>query len=118
MQKFLAIALVVLTAVAGIGAASAQVRVQGYQTQGPAQRLLPRGQGQAPRLQPRVKQVRPNLILIPPSAAVRSALGAVPNAKPLGVRTRGPLYIVKLKQGGTIVQVGVNRTTGAVTRLP
>jgi len=105
MQKFLAIALVMLSVAVGVDAASAQVRVQGYNGQGPA------------RLQPRLRQVQPKIVVIPPSQAVQIAAGALRNAKPLGVRLQGRRYIVKLKQGGTIVQMGVNARTGAVSRL-
>ena len=106
MQKFLAIALVVLLVALDMGTASAQVRVQGYQNPGAIQRI-----------KPRLKQIQPRVIIIPPSRAVQIAAGALGNAKPLGVTLKGRRYIVKLKQGGTIVQMGVNARTGAVTRL-
>ena len=91
----------------------AQVRIQPNVSQN----------GMVPRLKirPRVQKVRPvnpKLILIPPSVALKSAMVTVPNAKPLGVKLKGPLYIVKLKQGGTITQLGVHSVTGAVIRLP
>lgn len=54
---------------------------------------------------------------LPPSAAVKLAMAAMPGAEALGVKLRGDTYIVRLKQGGSIVQVGVNAVTGDVTPL-
>lgn len=54
---------------------------------------------------------------LPPSAAVKLAVGAMPGAEPLGVKLRGDTYIVRLKQGGRIVQVEVDAVTGAVILL-
>ena len=51
---------------------------------------------------------------MPPSAAVKRAMQAEPGAKPLGVKLRNGIYIVRLKQDGTIVQVGVDPVTGDV----
>lgn len=51
---------------------------------------------------------------IPPSAAVKRAMQAMPGAKPLGVKRQGGIYVVRLKQDGTIVQVGVDPVTGDV----
>lgn len=51
---------------------------------------------------------------MPPSAAVKRAMQAAPGAKPLGVKREGGIYIVRLKQDGTIVQVGVDPNTGDV----
>ena len=51
---------------------------------------------------------------IPPSAAVKLAMQATPGAKPLGVKLQGGIYVVRLKQDGTIVQVGVDPNTGDV----
>ncbi len=53
--------------------------------------------------------------LLPPSAAVKLALQAVPGAEPLNVKLRGQSYVVRLKQDGTVVQVLVDAVTGAVT---
>ncbi|MFN4141518.1 PepSY domain-containing protein [Aestuariivirga sp.] len=55
--------------------------------------------------------------LLPPSAAVKQAMRAVPGAKPLGVKLRGNVYVVRLKQDGTITQIGVDAVTGAVMPL-
>ena len=51
---------------------------------------------------------------MPPSDAVKRAMQAKPGAKPLGVKLEGGIYIVRLKQDGTIVQVGVDPVTGDV----
>lgn len=50
-----------------------------------------------------------------PSAAVKRALRSVPGAEPLGVKLKGETYVVRLKQDGSVVQVGVNAFTGEVT---
>ena len=102
MRKFCAIAIIALTAVLGAEHAAAQVR-------GPA--YAPRAGTSTPR--PMVPK-----LIIPPSAAVRAALTALPKAKPLGVRAKGSVYIVKLKQGGRIIQLNVNAATGAVMPKP
>lgn len=52
---------------------------------------------------------------LPPSTAVKLAQQAVPGSEPLGVKLQGGTYVVKLKQDGTVVQVLVDATTGAVT---
>ena len=52
--------------------------------------------------------------VLPPSAAVRLAMDAVPGATPLGVKLRGGVYVVRLKQDGSIVQVAVDAVTGEV----
>lgn len=52
-----------------------------------------------------------------PSAAVQMALSAMPGAEPLGVKLKGDTYIVRLKQGGSVVLVAVDAATGAVTPL-
>ena len=54
---------------------------------------------------------------LPPSAAVKRAMEANPGAKPLGVKFRGGIYVVRLKQDGTIIQVGVDPATGEVFPL-
>ena len=51
---------------------------------------------------------------IPPSAAVKRALRAVPGAEPLGVKLKGDTYIVRLKQDGNVMKVGVDAFTGDV----
>ncbi|WP_373503885.1 hypothetical protein [Aestuariivirga sp.] len=112
MRKFLTIAVVALTAALGAGLADAQVRVKPMNPNV----MVPKAQ-KAPRVQ-QVKPVKPNVVLLPPSAALKRAMGTVPNAKPLGVKLRGQTYVVRLKQGGTIKQLSVNSVTGAVTPLP
>lgn len=52
---------------------------------------------------------------LPPSEAVKLALEAVPGAEPLGVKRKGDVYVVRLKQDGNVVQVLVDAATGAVT---
>jgi hypothetical protein len=54
---------------------------------------------------------------LPPSAAVKRAVAAYPGAKPLGVKRRGAIYVVRLRQDGTIIQVGVDPATGDVFPL-
>ncbi|MEI7598956.1 MAG: PepSY domain-containing protein [Aestuariivirga sp.] len=53
---------------------------------------------------------------VPPSDAVQLALQAVPGAEALGVKLKGDHYVVRLKQGGTVIQVLVDATTGAVSQ--
>jgi uncharacterized membrane protein YkoI len=53
---------------------------------------------------------------VPPSEAVKLALQAVPGAEPLGVKLKGDHYVVRLKQGGTVILVQVDATTGAVSQ--
>ena len=50
-----------------------------------------------------------------PSQAVKLAVAAVPGSQPLGVKRKGQVYVVRLKQGGTVVQVIVDAATGEVT---
>ena len=54
---------------------------------------------------------------LPPSAAVKRALRSIPGAEPLGVKLKGVVYIVRLKQDGSVVQVGVDAFTGEVFLL-
>ena len=54
---------------------------------------------------------------LPPSAAVKLAVAANPGAKPLGVKLRGGIYVVRLRQDGTIILVGVDPATGDVFPL-
>lgn len=54
---------------------------------------------------------------LPPSAAVKRAVAAYPDAKPLGVKRQGGIYVVRLRQDGTIIQVGVDPATGDVFPL-
>lgn len=53
---------------------------------------------------------------VPPSDAVKLALEAVPGAEALGVKLKGDHYVVRLKQAGTVIQVLVDATTGAVSQ--
>ena len=53
---------------------------------------------------------------VPPSDAVKLALQAVPDAEPLGVKLKGDQYVVRLKQGGTVIQVLVDANTGQVSQ--
>jgi hypothetical protein len=52
-----------------------------------------------------------------PSAAVKRAVEANPGAMPLGVKLRDGIYVVRLKQDDTIIQVGVDPVTGDVFPL-
>lgn len=61
----------------------------------------------------KVRPNQPKLIIIPPSAAIKRAMRMNPGAKALGVRKKGSIYIVKLKQGGRIIQQNVNAASGA-----
>ena len=54
---------------------------------------------------------------LPPSAAVKMAVEANPGAKPLGVKLSGGIYVVRLRQDGTIILVGVDPATGDVFPL-
>lgn len=99
MRKFFVIVAFALMAGLSVGDATAQVRFTLARVQQVQQRRVP------PILSP---------LVIPPSAAVTAAIRANPGAKPLGINTRGNVYIIKLKQGNTIRQVRVNGITGAV----
>ena len=50
-----------------------------------------------------------------PSEAVRRAVAAVPGSEPLGVKRKGQVYVVRLKQNGAVVQVIVDAATGDVS---
>ena len=54
---------------------------------------------------------------IQPSEAVNIAVAAAPGAEPLGVKRQGDVYIVKLKQGGTVVRVIVDAGSGGVVSV-
>ena len=107
MRKFITIAIIALTAALGTGAADAQVRIKAFGN--PA--IM------KPKI-PRVRPVKPKMLLMPPSQALRGAMKLVPNAKALKVARNGQNYIVSLKSGGTIKRVTVNSATGAATVLP
>lgn len=98
MKKFLAIALVAAATVFATGSADAQVRIRA-------------------NTGPKVNRVVPKII-IPPSLALQRVLAQIPGAKPLSVRPKGNMLIVKVKKGGNIIQFNVNSATGAVSRLP
>lgn len=110
MRKFVTIAVVSLLAAFGAELADAQVRIK----------PLLNPNVMVPRMQkgPRIQPVNPNILLLPPSAALKRAMSTNPGAKALGVKLRGETYVVRLKQGGTITQLGVNSVTGAVAPLP
>ena len=94
MRRIKVIAAVLAAAMLAAAPASAQVKVQTYRN---------------PNL------VKPPIIMmIKPSQALRIALRTAPRAKPLGVQLRGPLYIVKLKQGNRILQVRIDAASGAI----
>jgi uncharacterized membrane protein YkoI len=88
---------VVLMAAMLAGPAAAQVRIQPYGGAIPPRKVLP-----------------PAILVIKPSEALRIALQAAPAAKALGVQLRGPIYVVKLKQGNKIMQVRVDAASGAL----
>ena len=92
MRKGIFIAALMLATMAGAGSAFAQVRV------------VP----MAPKLKP------PVILMIPPSAALTAAMRGAPGAKAIGVKLRGNVYIVKLKQGNTIVQKRIVAGNGTV----
>lgn len=108
MRKLFIAAVVALsTALGAAGPGDAQVRIKPYA-----------GQVKAPPLKgPRVQPIKPRINVLPPSTAVMRAMRVVPQAKALGVKLRNQTYIVRLKSGGTIRQVGVDSVTGDVTSI-
>ena len=106
MRKYLTIAVIALTAAFGAVSADAQVRMRPVMNPGVAMKG------------PRVNPVRPKLLILPPSAALKRAMRLVPNSKPLKVVQSGQNYVVSLKSGGTITRVTVNAATGAITSGP
>ena len=112
MRKFLAIAVIALTAAFGAGAADAQVRIKVFTNPGIG---APRLRG--PKI-PRINPVKPRIVMLAPSAAIRRALAIMPGAKPIGVRVQGQTYIVRLKSRGTVARIGVNMVTGVASPLP
>ena len=112
MRNLISVLLVVLTALTGAAAAGAQVRIQP-----PAAKpyvMVPRVQ-KAPKA-PRIVVVpKP---IIPPTVAVQNAMRINPGSQALGVKLKNQTYIVRLKQGSRVTQMGVNSVTGAVTPLP
>jgi hypothetical protein len=99
MKRFVAIALVALTAAFAAGSADAQVRLK-----------VPTA--------PTINRITPKIVIIPPSVAVKNVIRLVPGAKPLSVRPKGNMIIVKVKKGGNIIQFNVNAATGAISQLP
>ena len=95
MRRFLMIAAVAMAAALAAAPVSAQVRIQPY--------IVP------------VIRI-PIIKLIPPSVALSRAMSMAPQAQALGVRLKGPLYIVKLKQGNQVIQLRVDAATGAVAQ--
>ena len=83
MRRFVAIAAIGLAAVFGADSVLAQARVI----------------NRAPRT-----QKPPIMMVIPPSAALKAAMGMTPGAKPIAVTRRGNDYIIKLKQGNTVIK--------------
>ncbi|MFM8748369.1 MAG: hypothetical protein ACKOED_17155 [Aestuariivirga sp.] len=45
------------------------------------------------------------------------AVGASPGAEPLGVKRQGDVYVVKLKQGGSVIRVSVDARSGSVVSI-
>ena len=58
----------------------------------------------------------PDMLPWPSWLASDPPLQAVPGAEPLGVKLKGDHYVVRLKQGGTVIQVLVDATTGQVSQ--
>jgi uncharacterized membrane protein YkoI len=105
MRKLL-LAVAMAAALMGAVDASAQLKMRAYQgpkiMNGPVMR--------APVLRP------PMVRVIPPSMALNRAMSIVPKSQALGVKLKGGLYIVKLKQGNTVRQVHVDAATGDVSQ--
>lgn len=109
MRGFLISILAVVAIAAGFSVAEAQVRFRPSFMIGNGPELV--------QVQPRLRaQQQP--AQISPSEAVMIALRTVPNAKPLGVKQRGNIYVVRLRSGNQVVRVGVNSATGAVIAIP
>lgn len=107
MRKIFAILLAGFTAAAAVDAAAAQVRIQAPNV------MVPKAPSQ-----PRIQPVVPKVVVIPPSVVLQNVMKMNPGAQALGVKLRNQTYVVRLKQGGTIKQLGVDSVTGAVTPLP
>lgn len=97
MRKVIFIAALMLAAIMGGDLALAQGRVINM----------------APKMAPKMAKP-PIILMIPPSAALSAAARSVPGAKAIGVKLRGNVYIVKLKQGNTILQKRIVAGNGAV----
>lgn len=114
MRKIIIILLAVFTAVTAAGTAGAQVRIQAPVVNPTV--MVPRVQ-KVPR-QPKIQPIIPKKVVIPPSIALKNAMKMNPGAQALGVKLRNQTYVVRLKQGGKITQLGVNSVTGAISPLP
>ncbi len=95
MRKGIFIAALMLTAMMGADSAFAQARVM------------------APNMAPKMAKP-PIILMIPPSAALSAAARSAPGAKAIGVKLRGNVFVVKLKQGNTILQRRIAAGSGAV----
>jgi hypothetical protein len=115
MRKFIIAAVVMLSAALGAEMADAQVRIKPRMQNYGGQNIIVPRVNKMPRV-PNI-QVKPKINILPPSAALKRAMGAMPNSKPLGLKLRNQTYIVRLKSGGTITEVGVNSQTGAITGI-
>ncbi|MBI2719349.1 MAG: hypothetical protein HY245_13225 [Rhizobiales bacterium] len=100
MRRLLIIAAALFTISSASGTASAQTKPMIYLPPVTLQKI------QQPRL--------PIINFIPPSVALSRAMTIAPQATALGVKLKGPLYIVKLKQGNQVLQVHVDAATGAL----
>ena len=100
------LAIMVVAALWGSQEASAQVKLRTYI----APKII-----NGPMMKAPVIKV-PVIKVIPPSLALNRAMMLNPQSQALGVKLRGPLYIVKLKQGNKIVQVHVDAATGDVSQ--
>jgi len=58
----------------------------------------------------------PQIRVIPPSLALNRALRLAPNAKALGVKRQGSLYIVRLRVGNDVRQIHVDAVTGVASQ--
>lgn len=106
MRKFFITAIIALITALAVTGADAQVRMRPVLKPGVMMKV------------PRVNPVKPKIVVIPPSGAIGRALRIMPGSKAIGVRLKGQTYIVRLKSGGTIAQIGVNSVTGATSPLP
>ncbi len=98
-------AALVIAMTMAVGPVTAQVRVQvqpkfQYQTLQPRQQKLQR--------QPRVQQqVKPRILMIPPSQAAQIAISQNPGAKLLSIKPKGNNYIATMRQGNQVFRVPI-----------
>jgi hypothetical protein len=66
-------------------------------------------QQRQPKLQrqPRLQQVKPRLLLIPPSRAAQIAIAQNPGAKLLNIKPNGNNYVATLRQGNQVFRVRI-----------